>query len=203
MQALASFDDGTIEDLKLAEILSKYSIETTLYWPTQPTRANGLRRSMNMEQRLELSKSFEIGSHTMTHPLLTRIPIESARIEIEHSRVILQAELNQPIYKFAYPRGYANAELELLVKNAGYLSARSTLVGYIHESENPFFQQTAVHVGCQRKEYGSQDWLDYALFLLQEAQNTPNSVFHIWGHSWEIEKNKAWGGLETLLKAMS
>lgn len=29
--------------------------------------------------------------------------------------------------------------------------------------------------------------------------NWPGGVFHLWGHSWEIEHNKDWGRLERVL----
>ena len=89
------------------------------------------------------------------------------------------------------------------VGHAGYLAARSTLVGYVHESENPYFEQTAVHIACKRKEYAGLDWYNYGLKLLEIAHKVPDSVFHIWGHSYEIEQNKQWPILDLFLKEMT
>lgn len=189
MRVAFSFDDATLPDLEIAELLLKYGFEknTTFYFPVMPTLTNEPKNriSLNEKQMQQIAEDFEIGSHTTTHQLLTRIPIETARREIFESRDILQKRFNQPINKFSYPRGYANPEIQNLVQEAGYESARSTLVGYIHESENPFFEQTTVHIGCDRKEYGGQDWFSYALYMLGLARNTPNSVFHAWGHGFE------------------
>ncbi len=205
MRVTSSWDDGTKEDLRLAELLKQYRIEAIFYFPFYGVLANERvgRTSLSAEERQQIAKDFTIGSHTLTHPLLTRVNPTQAKAEIEYSRVALQDEFGQPIDSFCYPRGYANPELQMMVKDAGYKDARSTLVGYIMESENPYFTQTAVHVGCNRKEYGGQSWLDYAKNLLDEAIKTPDSVYHMFGHSWELTKNDGWHDLEELLKEVS
>ncbi len=203
MRLKASFDDGTIEDIKAAKLMKKYGIQTIFYWPVYPKFANKDRESLSEDQMQKIAKDFEIGSHTLTHPLLTRIPIEEAETEINESRKLLRQKFNQEINSFCYPRGYSNPAIQELVVNAGYLSARSTLVGYIHESENLFFEQTAVHIGYNRKEYAGLDWYDYGLKLLEIAQKVPNSVFHMFGHSWEIEENNQWSKFEKFLKEVT
>ena len=206
MKVVASWDDGTAEDLAVAELMAKYDIDAIFYLPARPNLVNELRGrdSLNSAQRQELAQSFEIGSHTISHPLLTRIPVDQAREEIVNSKTMLREELGVEITKFAYPRGYANSELQVMAQEAGYYSARSTLVGYIHESENPYFEQTSVHVGCNRKEYGGKSWLEYARYMLGQAKKTPNSVFHFWGHSWELSQNpNGLKQLETLLKELA
>src|SRR6266704_1276625 len=139
MKIRASFDDATIQDLKVAELVEKYGIETIFYWPVIPELVNepSGRISLSKKQMLQLAENFEIGSHTITHPLLTRIPLEQAKVEIEQSKVLLQERFGQDIDSFCYPRGYSNPQIQEAVVDAGYLSARSTLVGYVHESENP------------------------------------------------------------------
>jgi len=205
MKIISSRDDCSVEDLKIAALMAKYKIHTTFYWPVSPEACNDPkgRKSLSPTARTILSQSFEIGSHTITHPLLTRIPLRAAEEEIKDSKGMMEDLYDVKITKFCYPRGYANPEIQQMVKDAGYTSARSTLVGYIHESENPFFEQTTVHVGNDRKEYGGQSWLDYALNLLEEAIRTPDSVFHFWGHGWELEQNNGWYDLETLLQRVS
>lgn len=204
MKIMASFDDGTVEDIRLAELLDKYDIYAIFYFPVYGEIVNEKqgRTSLSKGQRKTIAKSFEIGSHTLTHPKLTRIRPAIAWSEISHSRKYLQDEFGQDVESFAYPRGYANPELQVMVKEAGYTNARSTLVGYIHESENPFFTQTTVHVGYNRKEYAGKTWLEYAKHMLNQALKTPDSVYHLFGHSWEIDKNDGWYDLEELFKEL-
>lgn len=205
MRAIASFDDGTVDDLRIAELVEKYDIYAIFYFPVHSQLVNEPkgRQSLNSSQRKEIAINHEIGSHTVNHPLLTRIPIKQAYDEIFLSKQLLEEEFDTNITTFAYPRGYANPEIQNLVKEAGYQNARGVNVGYIHESENQFYTQPSVHVACQRKEYGGQKWLDYALNLLEEAIRTPDSVYHLFGHSWEISQNDGWHDLEELLKRVS
>lgn len=205
MKIKASFDDATIQDIRLAELMKKYDIETIFYWPVKPELCNEPigRVSLQPHHMDQISQEFEIGSHTISHPLLTRIPIEDARTEIIESRQMLQDRFGQDIESFCYPRGYSNPEIQEAVVEAGYSSARSTLIGYVHETENPYFEQTALHVACDRKEYAGLSWLEYGHKILEIARQVPDSVFHFFGHSWEIDKNNAWDDLESLLKELT
>lgn len=204
MKIMWSFDDGTIDDLRAAELLDKYDQYGIFYFTVMPHTHNEKkgRPSLSPKDRRDIAKRFEIGSHTCTHPLLTRIEPRKAKQEIEDSKYMLEQEFDINITSFAYPRGYANPEIQTAVKDAGYSNARSTLVGYIHPSENPFFTQTTVHM-ADRKEYGGHKWLDYATNLLEEAIKTPESVYHVWGHSYEITEQDGWHDFEELLKRVN
>ena len=47
----------------------------------------------------------EFGSHTAAHPILTRIPLEQARREIQESKRKIEAEIAEPVISLAYPNG--------------------------------------------------------------------------------------------------
>ncbi len=196
---IASFDDGVKEDLILSEMMKKYDIPTIFYFPVHPlvvNEPNG-RVSLTPAERKYISRDHEIGSHTMTHPLLTRIPIAEAINQIFNSKIELMHEFGQDINSFCYPRGYANPELEMTVKDAGYTNARGVGVGYIDKPENPFYTNTTVHVGCDRKEYAGLSWLEYALKMITLCGG--KSIYSIFGHGWEISRNNSWQKLEMLL----
>lgn len=190
MKIIISFDDASYGDQFIADIILKYNLQdnTTFYFPVMPSVVNEPkgRRSLTQEELDRIASKFEIGSHTITHPLLTRIPLEQAAQEIVESRKILQKRYNQKIKKFAYPRGYANPEIQSIVQKAGYESARSTLVGYIDTPENKYFEQTTVHVGCDRKEYAGLSWIEYAKNMLKQAKQYESSTFSMFGHGWEL-----------------
>lgn len=189
MKVIASFDDGTKEDLILGDMMRSYGIKTIFYFPVVPSAVNEPhgRVSLTPEERQLIAADHEIGSHTISHPLLTRVALGVAREEIFQSKLSLENEFNQEINAFCYPRGYANPVIQKLVQDAGYTHARGVNVGFLHESENPFYEQTTVHVGCDRKEYAGLNWHQYAQQMIN--QSTPDSVFHLWGHGWEIGKD--------------
>lgn len=202
MRIKSSWDDGAMEDARLAKLLRKYDIDAVFYWPVDFKSCNEAsgRISLNPREAQNIADKFEIGSHGVTHALLTRIPIEQARMEITDSKGMIENQYGVKITRFCYPRGYANPDLQQIVKEAGYESARSTVVGRILPGENPYFEETTVHVGYDRREYGGKSWLEYARHMLEEAVQTEGSVYSIFGHSWEISKYDGWHDLETLFK---
>jgi hypothetical protein len=48
----------------------------------------------------------------------------------------------------------------------------------------------------------AQDWLNLVRSLLAHAVEG-GGVFHLWGHSWELDANGQWGRLEDALRLMS
>ncbi len=62
----------------------------------------------------------EFGSHTCTHPELTKLSLKAASHEIVRSRQDLQQKLGQQVVSFCYPRGALNSEVIRLVQEGGY-----------------------------------------------------------------------------------
>lgn len=61
---------------------------------------------MSWDQARSLAGAgFEIGAHTVNHPILSRIPLEEAKNEILASRDKINAELGQCSTTFCYPNG--------------------------------------------------------------------------------------------------
>jgi peptidoglycan/xylan/chitin deacetylase (PgdA/CDA1 family) len=84
---------------------------------------------------------WDVGSHTVDHPILTRVPESVVRHELTVSKEVLEKELEQPVYFFAYPNGKEtdfNAAIKRLVQEAGYKGAVTTLPGFNTGSLDPF-----------------------------------------------------------------
>lgn len=64
-----------------------------------------------------------IGSHSMTHPLLTRCAPDELEWEVNASRRLLEAFTGKPIEYFAYPAGDYNRPVAEAVRRAGYRAA--------------------------------------------------------------------------------
>lgn len=73
----------------------------------------------------------EIGAHTVTHPLLNRLPLDAAEREMVESQKTLERELGEPIRLFAYPNGNSTPELEALAARH-FDAAVTTTAGTIH-----------------------------------------------------------------------
>jgi len=76
-----------------------------------------------------LAAGHDIGSHTLTHPFLSRISQDEARREIVESRKKLEDLFGRPIRHFCYPYGDFNPVVRELVEGAGYQTACTTNFG--------------------------------------------------------------------------
>jgi peptidoglycan/xylan/chitin deacetylase (PgdA/CDA1 family) len=76
---------------------------------------------------------FEIGAHTVTHPILTRIEADAARREIAESKATLEAITGAPVRTFAYPNGRPHEDYDhshvRMVRESGFTGAVSTAWG--------------------------------------------------------------------------
>ncbi|MES2900220.1 MAG: polysaccharide deacetylase family protein [Pseudomonadota bacterium] len=75
----------------------------------------------------------EIGGHTVSHPILTRIDDEAARYEIVENKRQLEAITGQPVTLFAYPNGKYGIDFDQrhvqMAGQAGYQAAFTTAIG--------------------------------------------------------------------------
>jgi len=85
-----------------------------------------------------LAAGHAIGSHTLTHPWLSRLSASAAREEITASRKKLEDLFGRPIHHFCYPYGDWNEPLRDLVAAAGYKTACTTDPGVNTVADSPF-----------------------------------------------------------------
>lgn len=78
---------------------------------------------MNWQQAKKIMDVFEIGSHTLTHPILTTISLKKAQHEILDSKRRIEKKIGKPVHLFAYPNGNYNDKLGGIVKKSGYKGA--------------------------------------------------------------------------------
>lgn len=88
------------------------------------------------EVREWLAAGQRIGSHTLTHPWLTRLPREQAQREIGLARRKLEDEFQVPVTDFCYPYGDWNPGVRDAVEEAGYRTATTTDFGVNTGSTN-------------------------------------------------------------------
>jgi peptidoglycan/xylan/chitin deacetylase (PgdA/CDA1 family) len=85
-----------------------------------------------------LAAGHQIGSHTLSHPWLTRLPLAQAREEITASRKKLEDTFSVAIEHFCYPYGDWNPAVRDLVAAAGYRTACTTEPGMNTAGSDPF-----------------------------------------------------------------
>lgn len=79
--------------------------------------------------RALISQGHEVGSHSMTHPLLDTLDDAAINFEVGESRRLIEHQLGKPITSFCYPNGNYDARVLAAVARAGYSNAVTTQWG--------------------------------------------------------------------------
>ena len=210
-----SWDDGHVLDMRLAALLREYGIRGTFYISPEDREIDGHDR-LSEEQVLELSSGFEIGAHTMTHPRLAALDEEVSRKEILGSKTYLEDLLKKPVTSFCYPGGSYTALHRTIAKQAGFTLARTVECFRMEVGDDPFSIPTTVHayrhwshlvpitrrVGPRRLAASYLNWDELAIVLFDDVL-ARGGVFHLWGHSWEIDAKGDWQRLRRVLQHIS
>jgi len=210
-----SWDDGHRCDLRLARMLKEYGLSATFY--VAPKNQEFAKQDLLTSQEIrDLSHDFEIGAHSMTHRRLPTISAQQAETEIVDSKAVLEQITGKEVKTFCYPGGaYTQLHVQL-VKDAGYRYAR-TVARYAFAVDAPYEAGTSLHVYNHRfdlwqtacfarfrpiKVLRCLEWeiLARAMFdrVIKEG-----GVYHIWGHSWEIDEHNDWERLENVFRYIS
>lgn len=227
-----SWDDGSVLDLKLAEILDKYRVKGTFYIPKNFEEKGGkfseYQRRLTEEEIRMISLTQELGAHSLGHRSLDTLSKNEIKNEVQGSKLFLEKIIGKEIEMFCFPKGVYNNEVLDIVKSSGYLGARTI--------ERPSFLLPGdgfllpVSVQCAPFPFRKKDardyywgkifdpirgygfrllfsplllslysWQSFARSFLNYAIKNGN-YFHLFGHSWELEKYKMWGELESFIE---
>lgn len=88
--------------------------------------------------RTWLAAGHQIGSHSLTHPNLRKIPLAQAREEISASKKLLEDTFGVAVEHFCYPYGSYNEAIRDLVAAAGYKTASTVKHGVPQPNDSPY-----------------------------------------------------------------
>ncbi len=118
-------------------------------------------RMLTWEQLRSMQRGGVVcGSHTITHPVLSRLDSQTLLRELRDSRLLLEQKLGRPVTDFAFPFGKAEDNIGVTsveLAGCGYRSAATTTPGTNRPGADPF--------ALRRVSIGEQPHL--ALFAYQ------------------------------------
>jgi len=220
----SSWDDGSIYDLKLAELLQRYNQKATLYIPIENIEN---RAVVTADQIKDLSGQFEIGAHTVHHKYLITLSDQDAKTEITESKLMLEDIIQKEVFGFCFPGGKFKKVHLNLVKQAGFKYVRTV------NMFNNFRGNYIVNTTLQAYDHSPYTYIRHLLkrgYLLELFQNfilimrsgswdkllanilnnqikrdeaQKLTVIHLWGHSWEIEESNSWHKLSQFFKVLN
>ena len=132
-----------------APVLRKLKLPATLFVLTglsgktsdgsgQETTGIIPRPLLDWQQVAELAQQgFELGAHSVSHPVLPDLPAETAKREITESKAELKERTGQAVDFFAYPYGQWSPAVRAVVQEH-YRGACSTGAGVVQPDADPF-----------------------------------------------------------------
>jgi peptidoglycan/xylan/chitin deacetylase (PgdA/CDA1 family) len=216
-----SWDDGHPLDFRIAGMLSKYGLGGTFYAPRTCHR-----QTMGPAQLRELAGRFEIGAHTLNHVKLTGVSDAAAEAEIRGSKRWVEEATGRRCEMFCYPGGLFRPAHQAMVRKAGFLGDRTveflstkqprragrfatlatSVQAYPHSGVDylrNLLKRRRIGAVCGYPlHFSGKTWMELTDRLLVRAVRD-GGVFHLWGHSWEVQEQGLWGELDAVFKKMS
>lgn len=199
MRIMQCWDDGDVDDIRLVEILKKHGAKATFNimpggWTLERRLAHHFKGQypvyrLTLDEMPHVYEGFCLGGHTMTHPDLVSIAPEWALTELAACRRFIETRFGQASCGMAYPYGKYNDRVKELVRQAGYLYARTTgKADRVLNLDDPM----ALHPTCHF--LAADFWEKF------EAVKAVEGDFYFWGHTYELMNNDArWQGLDDLI----
>ena len=209
-----SWDDGHPADLRIAEMLARHGLTGTFYVPR--SIETGV---MPLSDIRRLSQDHEIGAHTLHHVFLADADDATSRQEISGSKKWVEDVTGSACPMFCPPAGRFQARHVPMFRDAGYAGIRTveffsldlprfrsgllemptTLQAFPHPAANYLKNLIKRRAGANFWLYArtghTRNWPDLARRLLERTLRV-GGVFHLWGHSWEVERAGQWARLE-------
>lgn len=211
-----SWDDGDCADLKVAELLRSRRVRGTFYIPI-----NYRERPLDHGQLRDLaSEGFELGAHGFSHKPLWRLSLTELAEEVGPCKPILEDIIGGEVRMFCYPRGRYDVNVVCALQEAGYRGARTVRMLATRPDFNPFEMPTTLqifphraftylkNVASTRKLESLQacivqlprlgSWLELGKRLFDSVLEK-GGIWHLCGHSWEVERLGLWDDLREIL----
>jgi peptidoglycan/xylan/chitin deacetylase (PgdA/CDA1 family) len=112
-------------------------------WAGVEQAGRSSHRLLSVEEAVDLARggTIEIGAHTVTHPSLSTLPVDSQRLEIVRSKATLEDIVGVPVTSFAYPYGKRSdysGQTITLVREAAFARACTNFTGLVKRSTDGF-----------------------------------------------------------------
>jgi len=180
-------DDGSVYDPRLANLLEKYGFSGIFYIAPYYSKY----QQMTVKEIEDISKKHEIGGHTLTHQVLTRLSKKDRIREVLEGKHELEDIIKKPITKFAFPKGWYNEEVIDSVKKCGFKEARTMKQGVTDiRGYGKFEIPVSVHFYPGRCE----EWKEFFIKAKKE-----DGYFGVVCHAHELQKFDLWDKYEKML----
>ncbi len=193
-----SYDDGRIEDIRLAETFNKYGVKGTFHL-CNPDFLNcfGFLEGVEIvdpETYKTLYEGHEISCHSKHHPFLCELDDETVKKEIKENKDFLEALCGYKVRGMSYPFGSFDDRVIELCKSEGMEYSRTVADTHAFTLPKSFMMW---HPTCHHVE---ADGVLAKSFIESTDQM---KLLYVWGHSYEFNEEEKWQKLEAFLSEIS
>lgn len=213
-----SWDDGHPSDRRLADLLASYGFRATFFIPTFNCEG---RKVMAAGDIQAIAGEFEVGGHTVDHVALRGMLSDTLWSQVRDNKAWLEQTTGTPVHGFCYPRGCYDAAAVRTVRRAGFAYARTVRNFCARHPQNRFAVPTTLQFFPHHRSVYLRNFvrcpfpperarlLSVALnhgdltarlvALAEVCARARRGVFHVWGHSWELDELGLWPALADFL----
>ena len=192
-----SYDDGSMHDKRLIEILSANGLKGTFNINSGLFADKPGQWRMTAEESIALytSTGNEVAVHGAKHLSLAEVDSAMAVNDVLADRIALEKLLGRPVKGMAYANGSFSDSVVDILKTCGILYSRTVVSTEKFDIPTDWLRLPATchHANPRLMELVKQ-------FIEQESgryfwANTPR-LFYLWGHSFEFAENNNWHIIE-------
>lgn len=198
-----SYDDGVIQDRRLVELLNNFGIKATfninygLLGQQQIVNAPNHRpvdvSKINKEEVVSLYRNHEVAGHGLYHSSLVGIKSPLVMYEITEDKRALEKLIEKPLQMFAYPFGFFNEAVKIILAKAGYKGARTVVSTGDFNLPEDFLQWNPT---CHHNDPNLMELLKKFV----EEFSMSSKLFYLWGHAYEFDGDDNWQDIEKALE---
>ena len=200
-----SYDDGTVHDVRLVEILNRYGIKATFnlnsihFTQQRPQKT----RAMTREEAAALfaGSGHEVAVHSFSHPFLEQLPRGNAAWELMQDRKTLEEMFGCIVRGMAYPMGTYNDEVVEAARLCGICYARTCKATHGFDLPEDWLR---LHPTCRHNDPALMELCSRFLTLHEDRPWDPRpKLFYLWGHSYEFSDDDNWELIEEFCARMA
>lgn len=198
----ASYDDGTVHDRRLLEILNRHGIRGTFNLSAGffglhsiiPGAHGPLDVSkLDTDEVPAIYAGHEIAGHGLYHASPVNIGLPAFMYETIEDKARLEQVTGHVVRGYAYPFGLYDRDTKRLLRMAGYRYARAveTTGGFDLPTDFMEWKGTCHHNDPRLMDLARE-------FCSEEGFAPRRKLFYLWGHSYEFAGDDNWDRMEEL-----
>ncbi len=193
-----SYDDGVVQDIRLAKLFHKYGIKATFNINSghfleeyAPTEEKFRRLKLSEAKALYQPLGHEVASHTVCHIRPDVTEDSKLMYEMHYDRVALEREFDTFVRGFAHPNSVCNETIKECLKYCGFSYARGGRSSY---SFNLPLDRFDIMPTCRHVDERFFEFTDR--FVADSPGWGSVYLFYVMGHAYEFDRDDNWEVIE-------